>query len=127
MLNGRCECGKVSFTVVNARNTVTICHCSQCRRTSGHLWASTYATFSDLAFLNQEGLEWYTSSETAKRGFCKFCGSSLFYRMNDELGIGIAAGCLESPTGLKLGKHIFVADKGDYDDIPDDGLKDETL
>ena len=39
--------------------------------------------------------------------------------MNDEDGIGIAAGCLETPTGLTAGKHIFTGDKGDYYDIED--------
>ncbi len=72
-----------------------------------------------LTFLEDEGLEWYASSTFAKRGFCKACGSSLFYRMNNEDGIGIAAGCLDDTTGLEVGKHIFVADKGSYYEIAD--------
>lgn len=119
MLKGRCDCGKVSFEVEDARKSVTVCHCSQCRRTSGHLWAATHAPFDKLHFTSEEGLEWYASSDYAKRGFCKFCGSSLFYRMNDEDGIGIAAGCLDSPTGMTVEKHIFVKDKGDHYDIGD--------
>lgn len=119
VLNGRCECGKVSFNVVSPRATVTVCHCSQCRRTSGHLWASTHASFDNVKFNSDEGLVWYASSKIAKRGFCRHCGSSLFYRMNDEDGIGIAVGCLDSPTHLRLGKHIFVDSKGDYYAIPD--------
>ena len=120
MIKGRCECGKVSFHVNSLRDTITVCHCRQCRRTSGHLWASTYATaYEDVTFATDEGLTWYTSSDFAKRGFCKFCGSSLFYRLNDEQGVGIAAGCLEAPTHAHIGKHIFVKDKGDYYEITD--------
>lgn len=119
MLKGRCECGAVRFEVDNPRKEVTVCHCSQCRRTSGHLWAATRAPFDHVKFTHDEGLQWYASSDFAKRGFCKHCGSSLFYRMNDEDGIGIAAGCLEAPTGLETGKHIFVKDKGDYYEIAD--------
>jgi hypothetical protein len=118
-MKGRCECGRVRFEVAAVRDTVTVCHCSQCRRTSGHLWASTHALYNALQFETKDGLEWYASSEQAHRGFCRFCGSSLFYRMNGEDGIGIAAGCLESTAGLRLGKHIFVADKGCYYDISD--------
>jgi hypothetical protein len=40
--------------------------------------------------------------------------------MNEETGIGIAAGCLDAPSGLHLGKHIFVASKGDYYSNPED-------
>ncbi len=125
-VRGRCECGKVRFTVDTPRQTVTICHCSQCRRTSGHLWASTHAPYDHVQFQNEEGLEWFASSNTAKRGFCRFCGSSLFYRMNDEAGIGIAAGCLDCPTGMFVGKHIFIASKGDYYDITDETPKIDT-
>ena len=121
MLTGRCECGAVAFEVKHVRDTVTVCHCSQCRRTSGHLWASTHAAFDDLTFTQDSGLRWYVSSETAKRGFCAKCGSSLFYRMNGERGIGIAAGCLDVTNGLRIGKHIYVASKGDYYPVPADG------
>ena len=119
MISGRCECGKVRFEAKTVREAVTVCHCKQCRRTSGHLWASTHARFEDVTFLTDEGLKWYASSDFAKRGFCQQCGSSLFYRMNDEEGIGIAAGCIDDPTGLEVSKHIFVKDKGDYYDIGD--------
>ena len=123
MIEGRCDCGKVCFQVDGIRDTVTICHCSQCRRTSGHLWAATHASCDKLVFTRDDGLEWYASSDFARRGFCKHCGSSLFYRMNDEDGIGIAAGCLDGPTGLTATKHIFVKDKGDYYDLSDDLTK----
>lgn len=119
MITGQCDCGKVRFEVSEIRKSVTVCHCGQCRRTSGHVWASTHAAYEDLHFTADDGLTWYVSSDFAKRGFCKYCGSSLFYQMNDEDGIGIAAGCLDSPTGLEIGKHIFVKDKGDYYQITD--------
>jgi len=110
----------VQFEVDEVRDAVNVCHCSQCRRSSGHLWDATHARFDDVRFLCDEGLKWYTSSDWAKRGFCKHCGSSLFYRMNDEEGIGIAVGSLDLPTGLHVGQHIFVKDKGDYYEIADD-------
>jgi len=120
MLTGQCECGAVAFQVTGARKEITMCHCGQCRRTSGHHWAATNAPYDQVTFTNDAGLKWYASSDWAKRGFCKECGSSLFYRMNDEDGIGIAAGCFTEPTGFTAGKHIFTADKGEYYDIADD-------
>ncbi|MEG6509691.1 GFA family protein [Methyloligella sp. 2.7D] len=119
MLSGRCECGKVRFEVETVSGTVTACHCTQCRRLSGHLWAVTHAPMAGLHFSHDESLAWYASSDFAKRGFCRSCGSNLFYRLNDEDEIAIAAGCLDAPTGLKLEKHIFVKDKGDYYEITD--------
>jgi len=120
MITGRCECGAVAFEVPSVRSEVTFCHCSQCRRTSGHQWAATNAPFETLTFTRDDGLTWYASSDVAKRGFCNRCGSSLFYRMNDEDGIGIAAGCIDDPNDLTPGKHIFVKDKANYYEIADD-------
>ncbi|WP_299810344.1 GFA family protein [uncultured Roseibium sp.] len=119
MITGRCECGSVAFEVNAVRDTVTVCHCSQCRRTSGHLWASTVAPAGTLRFTCDEGLAWYRSSDFAERGFCKACGSSLFYRMDGEDNIAIAAGCLDTADGLTTGKHIFVKDKAGYYEIGD--------
>lgn len=118
-VRGRCECRKVEFTVESPRETITICHCSQCRRISGHLWAATHAPYASVKFLSDEGLEWYASSGFAKRGFCKCCGSSLFYQTNNKDSIAIAAGCFDEPTGFQVEKHIFVADKGDYYEVMD--------
>ncbi len=120
MIKGQCECGAVAFTVPSVREAVTMCHCKQCRRISGHHWAATNAPWDSVTFTSDAGLKWFASSDWAKRGFCGTCGSSLFYRMNSEDGVGIAAGCLDEPTGLKAGKHIFTADKGDYYEIAGD-------
>ncbi|MEL6450480.1 MAG: GFA family protein [Pseudomonadota bacterium] len=119
MPRGTCECGAVAFEVTLSRTSVTVCHCTQCRRTSGHLWGSVKADYADLHFDRQDGLQWYASSDMAQRGFCRVCGSSLFYRMNGEAGIGISAGLFDTPTGFTTGKHIHTAHKGDYYDIAD--------
>lgn len=118
--HGRCECGAVAFEIENARETITFCHCSQCRRTSGHYWASTRAEVSDVTFSNDVGLTWYASSDVARRGFCQKCGASLFYQPVGANHLGIAAGSLDLPTGMTPAKHIFTADAGDYYTIPDD-------
>ena len=34
--------------------------------------------------------------------------------------MSFSLGALDGPSGLKIEKHIFVADKGDYYDIVDD-------
>ena len=117
---GRCECGAVAFEVTNLRKTVTFCHCSQCRRISGHYWAATRADTSDVRFTAQDGLTWYHASDRARRGFCRTCGSSLFYQPIGANHLGIAAGCIDLPTGMTPAKHIFTADAGDYYTIPDD-------
>jgi hypothetical protein len=62
---------------------------------------------------------WYAASAAAKRGFCPTCGSFLFWKAHDEDEIGVSLGALDGATGLRLERHIFTADKGDYYDITD--------
>lgn len=118
------------WSLFGSKENITLCIRSMQKvifnETNGHLWASTHAAYDKLKFTKDDGLQWYSSSAFAKRGFCKSCGSSLFYRMNDEEGIGIAAGCLDLTKNLQVDKHIFVKDKADYYEIADNALQIDT-
>jgi hypothetical protein len=99
---------------------VIACHCETCRKTSGHFWAATAVPFERFTLTNDAGLGWYTSSDVARRGFCKSCGSSLFYERKDQMRMAISAGAIEGETGLDLISHVFTAEKGDYYALPND-------
>jgi len=113
-LKGSCLCGAVSFRINGPVQNVTSCHCTQCRKTSGHYWAATGAQIADVTFTRDAGLKWYHSSDQAERGFCATCGSSLFWKPDGQARMAISAGSIDGSTGLATTNHIFVADKGDY-------------
>ena len=117
MLSGSCNCKGVTFTVTDGDQSVSACHCTQCRKQSGHHWASGYTDTSNFQILGD--VSWFESSETAKRGFCPTCGCFLFWKANTEDRMSFSLEAIDGPTGLKLQKHIFVADKGDYYEIAD--------
>ncbi|TLY65611.1 MAG: GFA family protein [Gammaproteobacteria bacterium] len=94
-----------------------MCHCTQCRRMTGHIMAATAARRADFSLVSDGELKWYVSSVEARRGFCGRCGSTLFWEGVGLDGISIAAGTLDDTRGLKIACHIFVADKGDYYEI----------
>ena len=119
MHRGSCLCGAIRFEIEGELAEPDACHCGQCRKTSGHVWASTDLAESRLKVSGAEGLTWYQSSARVRRGFCSTCGSSLFWKPIDKEVIAVAMGSLDSPTGTHLAKHIFVAEKGDYYEIRD--------
>lgn len=119
MHKGRCQCGEVEFEVTGDLGAPNACHCSVCRKTSGHYFASTEVAKGDLRLLREDGLRWYHSSAKVRRGFCGTCGSSLFFDPPHRDWIAIAMGAFDAPTGVRLSLHIFCADKGDYYDISD--------
>jgi hypothetical protein len=119
MRKGSCLCGAVSFTVSGDLSAPDACHCAQCRKQSGHFWASTNVPRDQLTVEGWDKVRWFQSSEKVRRGFCGDCGSVLFWDPPHMPWIAIGMGAFDAPTGTRLGHHIFVADKGDYYDITD--------
>jgi hypothetical protein len=56
------------------------------------------------------------------RGFCNKCGSALFWEPTPATHISISAGSLNPPTGLRIKEQIFLAQKGDYYELPAAGV-----
>ncbi len=122
---GGCLCEAVRYEVRGMLRDVLTCRCAECRRWSGHVFAATAARREQLEVIESRGLRWIESPRSdsrARRGFCCECGSSLFWDAPERETIGIAAGSLDEPTGLRLRGHVYVSQTADYDELPDDGL-----
>lgn len=117
--HGSCLCGAVRFTVTGALPPPDACHCTQCRKTSGHYWASTDVPREALAVADWGAVRWFASSDAVRRGFCPTCGASLFWDPIGRATIAVAMGAFDDATGTRLHQHIFTADKGDYYAIAD--------
>ncbi|MEL6806698.1 MAG: GFA family protein [Pseudomonadota bacterium] len=124
MITGSCLCGAVTYEARGEAGAPAACHCKQCRKQSGHVWASSYVP-DDLLEISG-GVRWFASSDKARRGFCPNCGSALFWKHDDEDFTCFSTGSIDGPTGLRLRGHIFTADKGDYYTISADEPQRET-
>ena len=114
-LKGRCLCGEVKFELEPPFREVVVCHCTQCAQWTGHQVAATAVSPDRWNVIDGEDrLQWYRSSDYALRGFCKTCGSNLFWRRTDKNHISIMAGAIDDPSGLEIGAHIFTKDQRDY-------------
>ena len=116
---GSCLCGAVRITTSGPLRPVVYCHCGQCRKQSGHFYAATNVANENLDIEGAENISWYAASSFARRGYCRTCGSALFWKPKDGAYTSVLAGIFDNPTGLEQGYHIFVAAKGDYYDIAD--------
>jgi hypothetical protein len=120
MIKGSCLCGSVTYELTEPLRPSVACHCIQCRKTSGHYWSATLVPADQFKLISDASLQWYQSSDEARRGFCNICGASLFWEHSGENGaISIGSGTIDGPSGLNTSKHIFTAYKGDYYDIAD--------
>lgn len=121
-ISGRCLCGAVTFAADVAKREADVCHCSMCRR-----WAAgPYIGLShngDVAFTGSENIGLYKSSDWAERGFCKICGSSLFYHLLGTDHYSFSANALDDDAGLVLTLQIFIEEKPGYYDFANDTPK----
>ena len=113
-LKASCLCGNIQLRTYGYHRDVENCHCIQCMKTHGHYAAYTNVHEQNVKFLKKRTLKWFRSSKKAKRGFCRKCGASLFFKVIGSKNISIAAGMFNGPTKLKTKMNIFVKGKPDY-------------
>lgn len=116
---GGCLCGAVRYAVRGPLRDVVNCHCSMCQRLHGNYGPHSKARKANISITNDSGLAWFRTSDIAQRGFCRECGSGLFWEPFDLDATGIIAGTLDGPTQLETIGHIFVAEKPDFYEIDD--------
>lgn len=113
-MRGSCLCGGVVFELEGPARPVIICHCTQCRKQSGHFWAASAVDVAGLRLVRAATLAWFAATGSARRGFCADCGAFLFWQATGADQISFAPGAIDGPTGLQIGAHWHEADAGDY-------------
>lgn len=88
-LTGGCLCGEVRIEASGRPYRVGVCHCLDCRKHHGALFAAS-AIFPEAAVTITGETHDY-----AGRHFCPRCGSSVFGRSGDEVEVNL--GALDAP------------------------------
>ena len=110
---GSCLCGTVNFTANTMKTHIGACHCNMCRKwAGGPLMAVDCGT--DVQFDSEENIGIYNSSQWAERGFCRQCGSNLFYRMKHSGQHMMMAGLFNDEPDFKLDHQVFIDNKPDF-------------
>jgi len=96
-LTGGCQCGAVRFRAQKLRSNPHVCYCRMCQKATGNLFAA-------LVGVKHEHLNWtrgtpseFLSSDHAARGFCKNCGTSLYYRSIGGPHVSLSIGAFDEP------------------------------
>jgi hypothetical protein len=96
-LTGGCQCGMVRYHASQRHDNAHICHCRMCQKAMGSF-------FAPLVGIPLERFAWtrgapsvFMSSEHVERGFCRSCGTPLFYRNVNSPRIAVTIGSLDRP------------------------------
>lgn len=113
--SGKCLCGKVEVTVNQQGNHIGICHCAMCRRWGGGPFM-TLEQCEAVTFSRPDYISRYASSEWADRGFCKHCGTHLFYHLKENDHYAVPAGLFDTGE-FALDVQIFTDEKPAFYDF----------
>ncbi|TCM67783.1 hypothetical protein EC844_10777 [Acinetobacter calcoaceticus] len=114
-MKGQCVCGATQFELALKNHQVGSCHCSICRRQTSGVIMTIEIEAQSLKFSQQQDLAIYDSSAWGERGFCRQCGTNLFWRSKDHSYCNINVFALdEQPADLELGMEIFIDNKPDF-------------
>jgi hypothetical protein len=121
---GSCLCGGVRFEVVEPFESVSQCHCTNCKKLSGGTGTvSAHARSSAIRIVaGSELLRGYEPPGGSRKTFCVNCGSSLFGGGWPESEIAsVRLTALDVPLERKPERHIFVRSVAPWETLPDDG------
>jgi len=111
-MQGRCLCGDVALTLEVDERHAEGSHCRMCLRWGGGPLFVAHGT--RLTFDNEAAVTRYRSSDWAERGFCKRCGTHLFYRLLDADYQAVPVGVLEDDGDWVLTQQIHIDAKPNY-------------
>ena len=116
MLTGGCHCGAIRYETADEAIHHALCHCTDCRRSSGAPMVA-WAAFADGDLTVTQGSpKTINSSGSAMRSFCAACGTGLFYRNAEALPgiVDIQSATLDDPDALPPTAHIQTAERLDW-------------
>ncbi|WP_227369902.1 GFA family protein [Halomonas sp. M20] len=113
---GSCLCGAVNLTVTLADHKVDACHCNMCRKWGGGPFLSAQAN-EQVRIDGEESVTIYSSSDWAERGFCRQCGTHLFFRLKQGDHYAIPAGLIDNGQLWVFEQQIFIDEKPDFYDF----------
>lgn len=105
-----CLCGTVRITAINPSEKVGACHCGTCRKWGGGPFMEIDCG-TDVSFEGEDEITVYDSSSWAERGFCKKCGSHLFYRLKESNQHMIPVGLFDDQEHLVFESQVFIDKK----------------
>lgn len=122
MIKGSCLCGGVRYEYDDRIEEISMCHCSQCRKTTGSAFIAV-SRIESAKFRIISGaklLKEYRSIPSKARVFCSNCGSPIYSALDDQPQFKrLRLGTVETPFTCGNAYHIFAPSKAAWHDISD--------
>ena len=122
---GTCLCGDLQFEAQLPTQWVAHCHCSLCQRAHGAPVVTWVGFQADQVHIvdPHARLQWYESTPGAERGFCRRCGTTLFFRSQRWAGeLHIVRSNFDGPVDREPQMHVYFDTHAPWLPLADDDL-----
>jgi hypothetical protein len=96
-VSGGCQCGAVRYHATEMLDNSHICHCRMCQKAVGNIFAALVAAPRVAITWTRGAPARFRSSEHVDRGFCRDCGTPLFYEDVTGDRVNFTTGSLDHP------------------------------
>jgi len=96
-VSGGCQCGAVRYHASEMLDSAHLCHCRMCQKAVGNIFAALVAAPREAVVWTRGTPARFRSSEHVDRGFCRDCGTPLFYENVQGERINFTIGSLDRP------------------------------
>jgi hypothetical protein len=104
-VSGGCQCGAVRYHATEMMDNSHICHCRMCQKAVGNIFAALVAAPREAITWTRGEPARFRSSEHVDRGFCRNCGTPLFYEDVNGNRVNFTIGSLDHPDQFPPGAN----------------------
>lgn len=109
--SGGCQCGAIRFRAEALSDNSHVCHCRMCQKAAGNLFGARVGVMlRDLTWTRGAPARFH-SSEGNARGFCRDCGTPLFFHHEEGPRISISIGAFDWPAEIPLAFELGIEGK----------------
>ncbi len=105
IFTGGCQCGAVRYRVEGTLADPHLCHCRMCQKAAGNYFLPLANAPRERISVTRGKPGWFKSSDIVRRGFCRDCGTPLFFRYVDKDRISVSLGSLDEPLRVAPAKQ----------------------
>ena len=121
---GGCQCGDVRYEITTEPSTLYACHCSECQRQSGSVFAMSMKVPIDGFRLTQgTPKSWTRPSDSGGQTDCMFCpncGTRLYHVSSQSSSmVSVKPGTLDDRSWFAPIGHLWTASMQPWFYIPD--------
>ena len=96
-LTGGCQCGAVRFEATMQPEGVHVCHCRMCQKAVGGPFAVICPVLKTHFRVTRGAMAYFHSSDIARRGYCRDCGTPMTFEYPDYPDLGLLVGTFDEP------------------------------